>query len=176
MVDLEKVYAAVNTFMVSSSFFDILKRRLFFPENIMDIYKECYIVKEIESVEELKDIEFLSKAAGVHPEEHLSVLKEGVKDREMYRTEDFVSFKSAVIESFEMFVKDAFPLLFPEVWKKENKEKYTDEECEYIFLDFIFEGVLVLQLTLCSISLSEFYRKAQRPSSERNWSMGNWSA
>ena len=64
MHDLDKVFSLVNTFLVSSSFFDILRKQLFFPENVRSIHTKMFSVREIESVDEMERIEFLAKQNG----------------------------------------------------------------------------------------------------------------
>ena len=76
MHDLDKVFSLVNTFLVSSSFFDILRKQLFFPENVRSIHTKMFSVREIESVDEMERIEFLAKQNGFYPTDYLFVLRE----------------------------------------------------------------------------------------------------
>lgn len=159
-VDLEKVYKVVNTFMVSSAFFNILRQQLFFPKNGVVSGDSPYEVCEVIDVEEMRRIEKLSEEAGIDVQNYLYVLKDGVAKKKVHENDDFVPFVNVVEDAFTTFAMDTRPLLFPKMWEKGF---FTDIEVEQISKEYILEGLCVLQLILFSIPLSEYFEKAREP-------------
>lgn len=163
MIDLEKVYSVVNTFMVSTAFFDILRRKLFFPEDISSIYKGApqFIVCEVENEEEFKRMEALSQKTGTYLWDYLYVLRDGTEDHTVHGIMDFIPFRNLVLDAFETFAQDSIPLVFPEMWRTNGEKTFSDNVCKEVSHEFILEGSLILQLTMCSVPLSEFFAKAR---------------
>lgn len=161
MHDLDKVFNLVNTFLVSSSFFDILRRQLFFPENIHSIHSQTFSVREIESVDEMKRIERLAKQHGFYLTDYLFVLKDPSHKESIHPETDFVPFVNVVLASFRTFAQDSTPLIYPQMWKGKRAEKYSDEERMLSSGELVADGMLILQLMLLSIPLSMFLAKAR---------------
>ena len=123
MHDLNKVFNLVNTFLVSSSFFDILRKQLFFPENIHSIHSQTFSVREIESVDEMERIELLAKEYGFYPTDYLFVLKEPSQKESIHPETDFIPFSRVVLAAFRTFAQDSTPLIYPQMWKGKKAEK-----------------------------------------------------
>lgn len=160
MHDLDKVFNLVNTFLVSSSFFDILRRQLFFPENIHSIHSQTFSVREIESVEEMKRIERLAKQHGFYLTDYLFVLKDPSHKESVHPETDFIPFVNVVLASFRTFAQDSTPLIYPQMWKGKRAEKYSDEDRMLSSGELVADGMLILQLMLLSVPLSMFLAKA----------------
>ncbi|OUO24791.1 hypothetical protein [Eubacterium sp. An3] len=161
MHDLDKVFNLVNTFLVSSSFFDILRKQLFFPENIHSIHSQTFSVREIESVDEMERIELLAKKYGFYPTDYLFVLKDPSQKESIHPETDFIPFSRVVLAAFRTFAQDSTPLIYPQMWKGKKAEKYSDEERMLSSGELVADGMLVLQLMLLSIPLSMFLAKAR---------------
>lgn len=161
MHDLDKVFSLVNTFLVSSSFFDILRKQLFFPENVRSIHTKMFSVREIESVDEMERIEFLAKQNGFYPTDYLFVLREPLHKKNVHPETDFTPFVNVALAAFRKFAQDSTPLIYPQMWEGEKSEKYSDKDRMLSSGELVADGMLVLQLMLLSIPLSVFFAKAR---------------
>lgn len=160
--DLEKVYNVVNTFMVSSAFFSILRRQIFFPKDIAMAGAGQFPceVCEVENAEEMRLAEEVSQKEGIYPINYLYVLKDGVAKKKVHENEDFVPFIEVVEDAFTTFATDARPLLFPKMWERGT---LTDIEVEQLSKEYLLEGLSILQLMLISVPLFEYFEKAREP-------------